>query len=166
MAAHLIREIEEKDNKELEKLIRDCLIEFGADHEGTAWEDEMLGKLSFVYEKEKERYWVALDEKGEILAGAGIGDLHGVEGVCELQKMYCRKEARGSGVSHQLMDRALDFASEHYQKCYLETLENMTAARRFYEKYGFERIYHSLGDTGHDSCDVRYLLDLNKRKEL
>ena len=37
-----IREIEEKDNKKIEKVIRDCLIEFGANHEGTAWADPNL----------------------------------------------------------------------------------------------------------------------------
>ena len=35
----LIREIEEKDNKQVEKLIRTCLIEFGANKPGTAWAD-------------------------------------------------------------------------------------------------------------------------------
>lgn len=38
-----IREIEEKDNKEIEAVIRACLIEFGANHEGTAWTDQNLG---------------------------------------------------------------------------------------------------------------------------
>ena len=32
-----IREIDEKDNKEIENIIRSCLIEFGVNHEGTAW---------------------------------------------------------------------------------------------------------------------------------
>lgn len=31
-----IREIEAKDNKDVENVIRTCLIEFGANHEGTA----------------------------------------------------------------------------------------------------------------------------------
>lgn len=44
-----IREIEEKDNKEIEKIIRECLIEFGGNREGLAWSDPELGKLSTVY---------------------------------------------------------------------------------------------------------------------
>ena len=44
-----IREIESKDNKEIEKIIRTCLIEFGANHEGTAWSDPNLGRFSEVY---------------------------------------------------------------------------------------------------------------------
>lgn len=37
-----IRKIEEKDNKEVENVIRACLIEFGANHEGTS-----LGRSKF-----------------------------------------------------------------------------------------------------------------------
>mgnify|MGYP001077413613 CR=1 FL=1 len=44
-----IREIEEKDNKEVENVIRACLIEFGANHEGTAWADPNLGRFSEIY---------------------------------------------------------------------------------------------------------------------
>ena len=38
------------------------------------------------------------------------------------------------------MKIALDFASKHYDKCYLETLTNMGAANnRFYQKHGFKK---------------------------
>ena len=41
----IIREIQKKDNLEIEKIIRSCLREFGADHEGTAWSDPDLGRF-------------------------------------------------------------------------------------------------------------------------
>ena len=53
-----IREIEQKDNKKIEKVIRDCLIEFKANHEGTAWTDPNLGCFSEVYNKEGNKYWI------------------------------------------------------------------------------------------------------------
>ena len=77
-----------------------------------------------------------------------------------LQKMYCLPEARGTGISHVLMDIALNYAKMYYDECYLETLENMYAAHRFYEKYGFSRIYEPIGKTGHFLCDVLYLRGL------
>lgn len=43
---YIIREITEKDNKEIENIIRSCLIEFGGNHEGTAWTDPNLGRFS------------------------------------------------------------------------------------------------------------------------
>lgn len=155
-----IREIEEKDNKEVEDVIRTCLIEFGANHDGTAWSDPNLNKFSEIYNSEENKYWVALDENNKLVGGVGIGKIEGIEDVCELQKMYCLPEARGTGVSHDLMKIALEYASKFYNRCYIETLENMVAAQKFYEKYGFERIYEPIVQTEHFSCDVRYIRNL------
>ena len=49
-----IREIEPKDNKGIEKVIRSCLIEFGANHDGTAWTDENLGRFSEIYNSKRK----------------------------------------------------------------------------------------------------------------
>ena len=155
-----IREIEAKDNKQVENVIRRCLIEFGANHEGTAWADPNLGRFSEIYNTEGNKYWVAEDEEGNVVGGVGIGKLEGIEDVCELQKMYCLPSARGTGVSHKLIRLALEYAEKFYNRCYLETLENMVAAQRFYEKYGFERIYEPLVKTEHFACDVRYVKNL------
>lgn len=157
---HKIREIQKKDNSGIEHVIRTCLIEFGGNHEGTAWADPNLGRFSEIYNTPGNKYWVVEDEKGTILGGVGIGELPGVNGVCELQKMYCLTEVRGTGISHQLMDIALKYAKQYYDRCYLETLDTMIAAQKFYEKYGFQRIYEPLGDTGHFECDVRYIKHL------
>ena len=58
----IIREIEEKDNKDVENLIRTCLIEFGADKPGCAWTDPDLGRFFQVYQKEKSIYYVVEDK--------------------------------------------------------------------------------------------------------
>lgn len=155
-----IKEIEEKYNKKIENVIRICLIEFGADHEGTAWADPNLGRFSEIYNTDGNKYWIAIDEKDNVIAGVGIGKLDGIDDVCELQKMYCIKDARGTGVSHELMNIALDYAKKYYNRCYLETLDNMVAAQKFYEKYGFERIYEPIVKTEHFACDVRYIKNL------
>ena len=36
----------------------------------------------------------------------------------------------------------------------------MTAAQKFYEKYGFCRVYEKVAKTEHFACDVRYIKDL------
>ena len=157
---YVIREISPADNRIVESIIRTCLIEFGGNHEGTAWEDPDLGRFSEIYNTEGRKYWVAEDESGKVVGGVGIGTLDGEEDICELQKMYCLKEARGTGVAHLLMDEALSYAGKYYRQCYLETLDNMGAARRFYEKHGFSRIFEPKGKTQHFACDVLYLKDL------
>lgn len=161
---YTIREIEEKDNKKIEEVIRKCLIEFGANHEGTAWTDPNLGNFSKIYNSEGNKYWVAEDSTGKIIGGVGIGSLDNTIGLCELQKMYCLPEARGKNISHELMKTALSYAQKYYDKCYLETLENMIAAQKFYEKYKFKRIYEPIVATTHFACDVRYIKDLHDKE--
>ena len=155
-----IREIQQKDNKQVENVIRTCLIEFGANHEGTAWADPDLCRFSEIYNTEGNKYWVIEDENGIILGGVGIGNLEGTDKICELQKMYCLPQIRGTGLSHKLMDVALNYAKQYYKKCYLETLPNMIGAQKFYEKYGFVRIYEPVIKTDHFACDVLYIKDL------
>ncbi len=157
---YTIREIKKEDNKQVEDVIRSCLIEFGANHEGTAWADPDLGRFSEIYNTEGNKYWVAIDENNQVVGGVGIGKLEKADDVCELQKMYCLPQARGTGISHKLMDIALEYAKNYYNRCYLETLENMIAAQKFYEKYGFKRIYEPIVETEHFACDVRYIKDL------
>lgn len=152
-----IRKIEEKDNARVEFVIRSCLIEFGANHEGTAWADKNLGNFSNVYNSEGNAYFVALVDD-IVVAGSGIGHL--TDDICELQKMYCLPEYRGLGISQKLMDECLTYAKKYYKKCYLETLDNMTRAIKFYERNGFQRIYEPVVNTGHFSCDVRYIKQL------
>jgi putative acetyltransferase len=157
---YIIRKIEARDNKSIEQVIRACLIEFGADHEGTAWADPDLGRFSEIFNSAGNEYWVAEDEHGRIVGGAGIGFLAGESEICELKKMYCLPEARGTGVAHALMKRALEYAKAYYKKCYLETCDNMIAAQKFYEKYDFVRVYGKVGNTDHFACEVRYIRDL------
>lgn len=155
---YTIRPIEPKDNAAVESVIRACLIEFGANHEGTAWADPDLGRFSEIYNTPGNRYWVAEDENGKIVGGTGIGRL--TDTVCELQKMYCLPQARGTGLATQLMAIALDYARGFYKECYLETLDNMTAAQRFYEKHGFRRTDTAPVQTTHFACQVRLIRDL------
>lgn len=154
----VIREIQSKDNGIIELIIRNCLIEFNGNREGTAWEDPDLCRFSEIYNTDDRKYWVA--ETDKVIGGVGIAPLVGVDEVCELQKMYCLPEARGMGVSHKLIETALEHAKKYYNRCYLETFGNMIAAQKFYEKYGFTRVEKPLGSTGHYACDVLFIKDL------
>lgn len=155
---YTIREIQSKDNGSVELIICNCLIEFNGNREGTAWEDPDLCRFSEIYNTDNRKYWVA--ESDKIVGGVGIAPLAGADGVCELQKMYCIPEVRSTGVSHKLIEVALDHAKKYFDRCYLETFGNMIAAQKFYEKYGFTRIDKPLGNTGHYGCDILYIKDL------
>lgn len=155
----LIREIEEKDNKQVESLIRTCLIEFGGDKPGCAWSDPDLGHFSKVYKNDRSKYWV-VEENTKIVAGCGIGPLPDIENICELQKMYSLKEVRGTGIASELIRISSEFAKKHYEKCYLETFSNMIAANKFYKKNGFIQLDEPIIDTEHYACDVWYIKTL------
>lgn len=157
-----IRSIRKKDDAAIERIIRGCLKEFGADRTGTAWEDPALLHIFDAYQEEGSMYFVAVqDDNKRIVGGVGTAPLPGVAGTCELQKMYILPEVRGTGVAHLLIRKALAFAARHYARCYLETFTSMLAAQHFYEKYGFTRICGALGDTGHNASNVHYIKELN-----
>ena len=151
-----IRTIQKEDNAAVERIIRSCLDEFGAPHAGTAWADPYLGRFSEVYSKEGNRYWVAVDANGTVLGGTGIGGFPEDSSLCELQKMYCLPVIRGKGIAQKLLDIALDYAKKYYSVCFLETLDNMTAAQKFYERNGFVKVPKAPVDTGHYACGICY----------
>jgi putative acetyltransferase len=158
---YIIREIEPKDNLKIAAVIRNVFEELDAPKVGTAYADPHLNTLFEVYQKDHEIYFVV--EKDEIiLGGCGIGNLVDAEiKICELQKMYLAKEARGKGIAKELMQKCLIFAKQvGYDKCYIETLPFMKDAQKLYVKSGFTYIDGPLGATGHTTCDVFMIKDL------
>jgi putative acetyltransferase len=152
---YIIREIELKDNLKIATVIRNVFEELDAPKVGTAYADPHLNTLFEVYQDENEIYFVV--EKDEIiLGGCGIGKLIDAETkICELQKMYLAKEARGKGIANALMQKCLAFAKQAgYDKCYIETLPFMKDAQKLYVKSGFTYIDGPMGSTGHNACDV------------
>lgn len=154
-----IRTIRAADNAAIEVIIRECLIEFGGNREGLAWQDDSLSALSAFYAGEDREYWVAI-ENGQLIGGCGIAPFADSDQVCELQKMYLVAEARGNGTAGKLLAVALEFAALHYEQCYLETLRTMEAANRFYRKRGFRELDAPLAGSEHFACDAWYIRSL------
>lgn len=84
----MIRSLQADDNAAIEAVIRDCLIEFGGNREGLAWQDDSLSALSRYYEVEGRAYWV-VEQDGRVVGGAGIAPFADSSEVCELQKCTC-----------------------------------------------------------------------------
>lgn len=159
---YVIREILVKDDAKIAKAIRSVLIEMGVPKVGTAYEDKALDCMTETYNEPRKIYYV-VEKDGEIFGGAGISPLDNYEGnVCELQKMYFMAEVRGKGIGSQMMQKCLEFAKKaNFDQCYLETMPYMDDARKLYRKVGFKGIDQPMGDTGHYSCSVWMLKDLN-----
>ncbi|SIO06452.1 GNAT family N-acetyltransferase [Salinivibrio sp. ES.052] len=138
--------------------IADVIRRVSAEHDlsadaGFSAADPTLDTLSEQYTHPHAAYWV-IEEDGMILGGGGVAPLAGHDNVCELQKMYFLSALRGKGMARQLAIKAMETARAWgYQRCYLETTANLTAAIALYQSLGFVPC-ERMGNTGHDSCEV------------
>ena len=157
----IIRPIEKIDNAEIAQVIRTVLFELNVPKVGTAYADPHLDYLFETYDKPKSVYYV-VEKDHKIIGGAGVSQLeNGDETICELQKMYFLPEARGLGLGTQMMEKCLQSARDFgFKKCYLETMPNMVDAQKLYQKVGFEYLCEPLGNTGHNSCPVWMIKNL------
>lgn len=151
----IIREIKPEDNKQIEQVIKTCFIELDLPLEGTAYADAETEKMFEAYKADNETYFV-LEHEGEILGGAGIKPLAGLETtVCELQKMYFSSKIRGLGYGKKVFQACLDQAKKiGYKKVYIETILELEAAIHIYKSFGFTHLEKPIGNTGHYSCGV------------
>lgn len=156
-----IRSLTWADNPAIAAIIRAVMPEFGADGPGFAIHDAEVDDMYSAYRQPRSAYFAVLLD-GCVLGGGGIAALeNGESHVCELRKMYFRRELRGLGAGRELIALCLERAREFgFRACYLETLNGMDRAQALYLKSGFRRIQQPLGHTGHFSCDRYYWLDL------
>lgn len=157
-----IREIEEKDNPKLEKIIKKSLESFGLNIPGTAYFDPQLSNLAQFYQLQSNaKYWVVVNEHHDVVGGVGIAPFGQRPGICELQKLYITPEAQGMGLSRKLMKVALDFAKLHYTSCYLETMKKLQVANLLYIKLGFQQLESPLDGSEHSTMDAWYIKKLS-----
>jgi len=150
-----LRTIQPADNQAMANIIRTSLAEFGVDKPGTVYYDDTTDHLYELFQKENAIYYVA-EYEAALIGGAGIYPSDGLPAdVCELVKMYLKKDARGLGLGKELIERCIDFAkSTGYKKVYLETFPELEKAVSVYQKFGFTYLEGPMGNTGHFGCDV------------
>lgn len=150
-----IRPIQPADNPVIAKIIRDTLTEFGANHPGTVYYDPTTDALFELFRQEKSVYNIA-ELNGKIVGGGGIFPTAGLPAdTCELVKMYLLPEARGTGLGTQLINRCLEQATANgFSKVYLETMNELKAALKVYERLGFTYLSGPMGNSGHFGCPL------------
>ena len=151
-----IRPIEINDNIDLAKVIRGALEEFGANKPGTVYFDPTTDALFELFNNTPGSYYYVAVINDVIVGGAGIFPTENLpDGTCELVKLYLHKDARGTGLGKQLLNKAMDWAKEYgYKQVYLESMPELSKAVTIYENVGFERINQPLGNSGHCGCDI------------
>ena len=156
-----LRAIRRDDNPQVAAIIRDVMTEFGAVGCNYSIADPEVDAMFEAYPAPMAAFFV-VERDGLLLGCGGMGPLaQGEPGVCELRKMYFRPELRGSGMGSRLLAGILEAArAAGYRLCYLETLDNMEAARRLYLRHGFSFIDRPLGNTGHSGCNTWMVREL------
>ena len=162
----IIRPIQPADNPVIAKIIRDTLTEFGANHPGTVYYDPTTDALFELFRQEKSVYNIA-EIDGKIVGGGGIFPTAGLPAdTCELVKMYLLPEARGTGLGTQLINRCLEQAAANgFSKVYLETMNELKAALKVYERLGFNYLTGPMGNSGHFGCPLWMMKELEARSK-
>lgn len=98
----------------------------------------LKAEAEFYYNR-SYNFWYAVDHTGSIIGSAGLKKID--INNAEIKKFFVHHKYRGKGVAKKLMETLLKAALKHnFEYLYLGTVESLTAAQRFYEKYGFSRI--------------------------
>ena len=162
MRGVIIREIQPSDNAAIAKIIRTALEEFGANKPGTVYFDPTTDHLFELFKTPGSVYFVA-EKNGAIVGGCGIYPTENLpEKTCELVKLYLDASARGTGLGKTLLLKSMDWAKSYgYHQVYLESMPELSKAVSIYEKVGFEKLNHSLGNSGHCGCDIWMLKKLH-----
>jgi len=157
-----IRIIQASDNVAIASVIRNTLKEFGANKPGTVYFDPTTDHLFELFKTPGSVYFVA-EKNGAIVGGCGIYPTENLpEKTCELVKLYLDASARGTGLGKTLLLKSMDWAKNYgYHQVYLESMPELSKAVSIYEKVGFEKLNHSLGNSGHCGCDIWMLKKLH-----
>ena len=158
-----LRTIEQNDNHAIAEVIRNVFREFKIDKPGTVYTDPTTDDLYSLFVNPESVYWIAEDD-GMIVGGCGIFPTKGLpEGCAELVKFYVPADCRGKGIGNMLMQKSIESAKElGYQQLYLESFPELAKAVSMYIRNGFTYLPHALGNSGHYSCNIWMLKDIEK----
>lgn len=108
-----------------------------------------IGDLLARLDRPVNQAWSAVLEDGERQGEGRIvgvvyvdGECMGREGVARLRCFIVDESARGLGVGGKLLAAAMAFVREEprFAECRLETMRELTVARRMYERAGFRKV--------------------------
>lgn len=112
--------------------------EYGWNEEFEALVAEITARFIQNFKPEREGCWVA-DRDGNIMGAVFVVEED--QETAKLRMLYVEPEARGLGLGTRLVDEVVKFArAAGYRRLTLWTNDNLTAARRVYEKAGFKLV--------------------------
>lgn len=133
--------------------------EYGWNGDFEALAAEIVARFVRDFDPARERCWIAERD------GTGVGAVFVVredDATARLRMLYVDADARGSGLGARLVDECLAFARRAgYRRMVLWTNSVLVAARRIYERAGFELIEETPHRSfGHDLIGQTWARDL------
>lgn len=117
------------------------------------------------YYNNSYNFWYAVDQDGTIIGSVGLKRIDKQSG--EIKKFFVQSTYRGKKVAQKLMNALIQSAVKHrFKTLYLGTVDKLEAARRFYEKYGFEGITRKILPAKFEICPVDTLFFKVKVEDL
>lgn len=143
-------------NNDYNKKINDFIISIYVDEFGFEQSRNVLECCNNnMFENSGGRLWMALDDSDEVIGTIAV--FKHSSSTAELKKFYVRQEYRGTTVAKSLYNTFMDFCTcNKFDKIFLWTYDNLSAAVNFYLKHGFIEKDHN-----EENLSVKYFeLDL------
>ena len=127
----------DKDFEIAVDLFREYASHIGIDLSFQNFEDEIL-EIKNHYSRPNGQLIIVYDNRNPT-GCFGVRTLE--DSVCELKRMYLKKEARGKGVGKMMMTKALEIGRTlNFELMRLDTLPTMEKAIKLYKDMGFYEI--------------------------
>jgi len=120
------------------KLIKEYVSQLGVDLSFQNFHQE-IQNIEQQYARPKGVMIIVYTDKEKAIGCFGIRAFEGV--ICELKRMYLKKEYRGLGLGKELLAKSIELGKAlGYKKMRLDTLPSMQAAIGLYKSMGFYEI--------------------------
>lgn len=126
------------------------------------WNDYLTGGVQdFVRQFDCTRDCMYIAERDGTPCGC-IAITHTDDGPAQLRFYFMKKELRGNGTGHRLIDRAIRFCREaKYERVFLWTFSTLEAARHLYAGRGFRIMEtHVKNDWGEPVLEEKWEMEL------
>ena len=128
----IIQRYEDSRKEEVCDVVLDILLEHGFEYD--RFEDADLEDINNYYFTSGGTFFIGVVE-GKVVGTAGVRKCKG--NLCEIRRIYLKKDFRGTGNGKKLFLTALHFAKENFSSVMLKTDPTLKNAIDLYLKNGF-----------------------------